>query len=50
VAITQAMKVLVVAQTHTQLQEYDRLVMLMQEEVERYRTIFTFHIAYGQRQ
>ncbi len=49
-AIAQAMKVLVAAQTHTAPEEYDRLAMRMLEEVEQYRTIFTFHIAYGQRQ
>jgi hypothetical protein len=49
-AIAQAMKQLVVDQTQTALEDFDRLTMQMEQEVEQYRTIFTFHIAYGQRQ
>ena len=46
----QAMKPLVVAQTQIVPEEFDHLAMQMEQEVEQYRTIFTFHIAYGQRQ
>jgi ubiquinone/menaquinone biosynthesis C-methylase UbiE len=49
-AIARAMKPLVAAQTPTAPEDYDHLVIQMQQEVEQYRTIFTFHIAYGQRQ
>ena len=49
-AIVQGMKPLVVAQTQTAPDEFERLTMQMVEEVEQYRTTFTFHIAYGQRQ
>lgn len=48
-ATAQGMKPAVVAQTPTTLEEFDRLAMQMAEEVEEYRTTFTFHIAYGQR-
>lgn len=48
-AIAQGMKSPVVAQTQTTMEEFDRLTMRMVEEVEGYRTTFTFHIAYGQR-
>lgn len=47
-AIAQAMKQLVVAQTQTALEDFDRLTMQMEQEVEQYRTIFTFHTVYGQ--
>lgn len=49
-AIAHAMKALVVAQTQTPPEEFERLKMLMQHEVELYRSTFTFHIAYGQSQ
>lgn len=49
-AIVQGMKPLVVAQTQTAPDEFEHLTMQMVEEVEEYRTTFTFHIAYGQRQ
>ncbi|MHB8596360.1 MAG: class I SAM-dependent methyltransferase [Ktedonobacteraceae bacterium] len=49
-AIVQGMKPPVVAQTQTTPEEFDRLTIQMAEEVEEYRTTFTFHIAYGQRQ
>jgi ubiquinone/menaquinone biosynthesis C-methylase UbiE len=48
-AIVQGMKPPVLAHTHTTSDEFDRLMMQMAEEVEEYRTTFTFHIAYGQR-
>lgn len=48
-AIAQGMKSPVVAQMQTTPEEYDNLTMQMVEEVEVYRTTFTFHIAYGQR-
>ncbi len=48
-AIAQGMKSPVVAQTLTTPEEFDNLTMQMAEEVEDYRTTFTFHIAYGQR-
>ncbi len=49
-SIMQEMKPLIVAQTQTTPEEFDNLTMQMTEEVEEYRTTFTFHIAYGQRQ
>lgn len=49
-AIAQGMKSPVVAQTLTTPEEFVNLTMQMAEEVEEYRTTFTFHIAYGQRQ
>ncbi|MEO8972212.1 MAG: methyltransferase domain-containing protein [Ktedonobacteraceae bacterium] len=49
-AVAQGMKLLVVTHTQTAPEEFDRLTMQMTEEVEEYRTTFTFHIAYGQRQ
>ena len=49
-AIPQAVKPLVVAQTQITPEEFDHLAMQMEQEVEQYRTIFTFQIAYGQRQ
>jgi hypothetical protein len=49
-AIAQEMKPLIVAQTQTAPDEFDQLTMQMVQEVEQYRTTFTFHIAYGQRQ
>lgn len=47
--MAQGMKPAVVAQTQTTPEEFDRLIMQMAEEVEEYRTTYTFHIAYGQR-
>lgn len=49
-AIAQEMKPQVLAQTQTAPDEFDQLTMQMVQEVEQYRTTFTFHIAYGQRQ
>lgn len=47
-AIVQGMKPSFIAQTQTAPEEFDRLMIQMGEEVEEYRTTFTFHIAYGQ--
>jgi ubiquinone/menaquinone biosynthesis C-methylase UbiE len=49
-AIFQAMKPLIVAQMQTPPEEFDRLTMQMEQEVEQYHTTFTFDTAYGQRQ
>lgn len=49
-ALFQRIKPQVMAQTQTPTDEFDDLTMQMVKEVEQYRTTFTFHIAYGQRQ
>jgi ubiquinone/menaquinone biosynthesis C-methylase UbiE len=48
-AIVRAMKPLVTAVMQTASEEYDSLVMELEQEVEQYHTTFTFHIAFGQR-
>ncbi|HLX39599.1 MAG TPA: methyltransferase domain-containing protein [Ktedonobacteraceae bacterium] len=49
-AMVQEMKPLIVVQTQTPPDEFDQLITRIVQEVEQYRTTFTFHIAYGQRQ
>ena len=46
-AVLQAMKPLVVAQTRTDLEEFEGLAIQMLKEVEEFHTTFTFHVAYG---
>lgn len=49
-AIVEAMKPLVLQQTQTTPEEFERLVTEMIQECEQYKTTFTFHIAYGKHQ
>lgn len=49
-ASVRAMKPLVMLHARIVSEEFDRLLLQIEQEVEQYHTTFTFHIAYGQRQ